>query len=421
MSEPKLSHRDNAILAGANGPAAALAMEILVAVARAGGAPHFIDVESAHIDGCLYHGRAGLDFASRLAALGGRVAIPSTLNVSSLDLLHPDRFRGDAATAAAARALMDAYVAMGCRPTWTCAPYQSRERPAFGQHIAWAESNAIVFANSVIGARTDRYGDFTDICAALTGRVPYAGLHRTERRRASVLFDLTSLPARLLASDVLYPVLGHLAGRECGSAVPVFVGLPRDTDEDRLKALGAAAASSGAVALFHAVGITPEATTLDQALHGEPAARILAPAPADLRQARDDLSTRAEGPLAAVSLGTPHFSYSEFETFARLIDGRTFHPDVDVWVSTSREILDRVHDDGLLARCELAGARIVTDTCTYVTPILNPRDGIVMTSSGKWAFYAPGNLGVDVAFGSLAECVESAIAGRIVRDTELWS
>lgn len=420
MDGPRLDSRDEAMLAGAHGRAAAFAMDVLVALARALDAPHFIDVERAHIDSCLYHGRAGLDFARMLVDLGARVAVPTTLNVSSLDLLHPDRFRGDPATAAAARELMDAYVAMGCRPTWTCAPYQSADRPAFGQHIAWAESNAIVFANSVLGARTDRYGDFSDICAAVAGRAPFAGLHRTERRRGDVVFDLSRISPRLLETDVLFPVLGHLAGLECGSDIPVFSGLPAATDEDRLKALGAAAASSGAIAMFHAVGITPEATTLDHALQGRPPSRTVHVTMADLRRARDHLSSAADGPLIAVSLGTPHFSVAEFRALAGLVRGRTFSTRVDVWINTSREVLERASADGSVRICEAAGARIVTDTCNYVTPILRRVDGTVMTCSAKWAYYAPGNLGVGVAFGSLSDCVESAVAGELVRDTELW-
>ena len=142
---------------------------------------------------------------------------------------------------------------------------------------------------------------------------------------------------------------------------------------------------------------------------------------ADLRAARDDLSSMSDGSLIAVSLGTPHFSVTEFETFASLIGGRTFAPAIDVWVNTSRAVLDQVRASGILESCQNAGARIITDTCNYITPILRRRDGIVMTSSAKWAYYAPGNIGVDVAFGSLTDCVESAVAGTVVRDPELWS
>jgi len=181
----RLSDADRAMLAGADGPASKLAMGLIVRMAELAGAAGLIDVASAHVDGCLYHGQAGLDFAERLVGGGAAVRVPTTLNVSSLDLLHPDRYRGDPETARAARRLMDAYVAMGCRETWTCAPYQLPERPGFGQHVAWAESNAIVFVNSVLGARCGRYGDFIDVCAAITGRAPNAGLHLSDCRPGS--------------------------------------------------------------------------------------------------------------------------------------------------------------------------------------------------------------------------------------------
>ncbi|HZA20963.1 MAG TPA: aconitase X, partial [Actinomycetota bacterium] len=254
-----LTDAERALLGNDAGGAARLAMRILIEMARIQGAGRFIEVTCAHIDGCLYHGRAGLDFALRLVDGEAHVVVPTTLNVSSLDLLHPHLYRGDHDTAAQARRLMDAYLAMGCEPTWTCAPYQLPRRPGLGEQIAWAESNAIVFANSVLGARTERYGDFIDICAAITGRVPDAGLHRAENRRARLLVRLVRIPQRVLDDDLLYPVLGHLVGRIAGDRVPAIDGLPPAVSEDRLKALGAAAASSGSVALFHAVGSTPEA------------------------------------------------------------------------------------------------------------------------------------------------------------------
>jgi predicted aconitase len=416
----QLSTGDQDHLDGRYGEAGRLAMRILVRMADLSRAECLIDIASAHIDSCLWHGRVGLDFAERLVEGGGRVAVPTTLNVSSLDLLHPELFRGDPETGRQARRLMDAYVALGCRPTWTCAPYQLPERPVFGQNIAWAESNAIVFANSVIGARTDRYGDFIDICAALTGRAPNAGLHLTANRRGEVVFRVRGVSARLLRSDVLYPVLGHLVGRRTGTHVPVIDGLPSGVPEDRLKALGAGAASSGSVALFHAVGITPEAPTLEAALHGRPPLRSIDVGPQSLRAARDELTTDEAGPLVAVSLGTPHFSLAEFERLMPLLnDGRVAHG-IDVYVNTARHILEEVRGRGWLAVLEAAGVQLVVDTCTYVTPILRQGGGIVMTDSAKWAWYAPGNLGVDVAFGSMEECVKSALLGRIWRDAGLW-
>jgi predicted aconitase len=417
----ELHDGDRAMLAGAEGEAARMAMEIVVAMAEAAGAERLVDIVSGHIDGALYHGQVSLDFAERLVEGGARVSVPTTLNVGSLDLLHPDLYRGDEGTARAGRRLMDLYVAMGCRPTWTCAPYQMDARPVFGEHVAWAESNAIVFANSVLGARTDRYGDFIDICAAITGRAPYAGLHVDENRRGEVLFLVGGLPDRLLEEDVLYPVLGHMVGLESGTLVPVIEGLPAGESEDRLKTLGAAAASSGSVGLFHAVGVTPEAPTLEAAFHGTDPARTIEVTTERIAQARESLTTASDGELHAVSVGTPHFSLSEFERLVGLLDGAHIADGVAFYVSTGRSVLAEAEARGWADVCERAGITIVADTCTYVTPILRSDVRVVMTNSGKWAYYAPGNLGVQVVFGSLAECVRSAVEGKVWRDPGLWA
>ncbi len=213
----RLTEEDRAMLVGERGEAARLALRILLPMAQIYGAESLLDIEHAHIDGVLLHGESGLDFAERLLAAGGRVVIPTTLNVGAYDLLHPEIYRGDARTAEQARRLMQVYEEMGCEPIFTCAPYQSGARPPFGAQIAWAESNAIVFANSVLGARTQRYGDFIDICCALTGRAPACGLHLTENRRGRLLFQLEGIPTRLLADSVIYPVLGYLVGAVCGA------------------------------------------------------------------------------------------------------------------------------------------------------------------------------------------------------------
>jgi predicted aconitase len=292
-------------------------------------------------------------------------------------------------------------------------------RPSFGAQVAWAESNAIVFANSVLGARTDRYGDFVDICAALTGRAPVAGLHLTENRRGQVVFDVSGLNPALLTADVVFPVLGHLIGGSVGRRVPVIVGLPGAT-EDQLKALGAAAASSGAVGLFHVVGVTPEAPDLPSALHDqEPDATVEVTAEM-LRAARDALTTADGDAVTAVSVGTPHASLEEMDRLVGLLAGRSVAPSVEAYVSTGRDVAAAAAAAGITQSLRAAGVTLVTDTCTYVTPILRSK-GPVMTDSAKWAYYAPGNLGVEVVFGSIAEVVETAVAGRVVRDDMLWA
>jgi hypothetical protein len=410
-----LTRSDQEMLEGGRGDAVALAMRIVVQMAHVWQARRLIDVTSAHIDSCLYHGPAGLDFAEKLLAGGARVSVPTTLNVSSLDLLHPDLIRLDADTASKARRLMDTYVEMGCRPTWTCAPYQLERRPAFGEHIAWAESNAIVFANSVLGARTNRYGDFIDICAAIAGRVPEAGLHLDEHRWGSVVFRLgDDISERLLHDEVLPTCVGHLVGLQTGTDVPVIVGLPPATDEDRLKALGAAAASSGAVSMFHAVGVTPEAATLQDALGGNRVTREVVVTLEGIRAARDELTTVRDGPVSAVSVGTPHLSAREIDRLVASV--RRHPPAVPFYANTGRHV---ARADALTALAD-AGVTVVTDTCTYITPILHDLDGPVMTNSAKWAWYAPANLGFGVVFGSLDECVRSASLGHVWRDPDVW-
>jgi predicted aconitase len=405
---------EQAALVGDAGPGVALAMRIVVAAATAVRATHLRRVTRAHVDGCLFHGRASLDFADRLVDGGAKVAVPTSLNVGLVDLLHPALDRGDPQRAQDARTLMGRYTDLGCAPTFTCAPYQLRDRPAFGEQIAWAESNAIVFANSVLGARTNRYGDLIDIAAAITGRVPDAGLHRTECRAARVVFDVSALPSALLASDVLPALLGHHIGARCGDDVPAIIGLPGDTDEDALKALGAAAASSGAVAMFHAVGITPEAPTLLEALQERAPRRVEPVTAEDLQAARADLGRVTNGRLSAVSVGTPHASPRELRRLAALLDGHRVAPGVALYVCTHRAALDAAPE--AIAVIEAAGGTVVVDTCTYFAPIIERDGGVVMTSSAKWAYYAPSGLGVDVAFGSWAECARSAVRGELSWD-----
>ena len=402
-------------------------MRLVVRAAEALGADRLIPITRAHVDSCLYHGEATVDFAERLVRDGARVSVPTTLNVGALDLLHPELWRGDARTAERGRLLMSHYRTLGCVPSYTCAPYQLLfARPGLGEQVAWAESNAIVFCNSVLGARTERYGDFTDIACAIVGRVPDGGLHRDENRRASVVLRLAEdVPAAIFDDDALYPVLGIVLGRRAGSRVAAMDGLPPGLSEDRLKAICAAAASSGAVAMFHAVGSTPEAPTLEAALQGRPADEVVEIDLAELRAARAELTTSAAGapvgtPIGSVSLGTPHASLAELRRVERELAGSRPAPGVELLVSTARHLLADAEEEGLARRLRALGVELLVDTCSYIAPVLRPSPLPTMTDSGKWAFYAPGNLGVEVIFGSLRECVRSAIEGRVWRDTDLW-
>ncbi len=409
----ELNERDQALLNGEFGLGEAMAMRIVTQTANVMSAQRLIDVSSAHIDGCVYHGTVSLDFVERFVEAGTKVSIPTTLNVGSLDLIHPELYHGDRNVESAAKRLMDAHIEMGCESTFTCAPYQLKHRPKKGEQIAWAESNAIVFANSVLGARTERYGDFLDLAAAITGRVPYAGLHIEANRAAQVVFnvpDFSLSPGR----DLYFATIGAFVGGEVGMRVPVIVGLPTDTTEDELKLLGSGAAATGAVGLFHAVGITPEAPTLAEALQGLAPQKTVDMSISDLRAIRQRLnSANAGDPLVAVAIGTPHFSVAEFGLLVGLLTQYNGSCKCDFYVNTSRFILWQLEESGVAKLLEERGIQIVVDTCTYFTPVMKKLSGLVMTNSAKWANYAPTNIGVEVAYGSLQDCVRSAFEGKV--------
>lgn len=417
-----LTDKDRAMLHGDEGAAAKMAMSIIVRMAEVSGAKELLDITGAHIDSTVYIGDAGLEFAERLASLGAKVSVPTTLNVSGLDEHHWQEWAVPPEWARQAQRQMEAYRSMGTIPTWTCAPYQTEEsRPKFGQQIAWGESNAIVFANSVIGARTERYPDLFDICCAITGRAPAIGLHLTENRAGELLLGLRDVPAALQHSDDFYPVLGHFIGKIARDRIPVIDGLAVSPAEDQLKALGAASASSGGVALFHVVGVTPEAQTLESAFQNKPPREVIDVTMNLLREARAELTHTDSDELDMVVLGSPHFSLAEFKRLAPLVAGKQKHPRVKFLVTSSRAMTQLAQRAGYLDSLQSFGAQLTVDTCILTTPMLPPEIKRLMTNSAKFAYYTPGLLGRKIAFGSLKDCVDSAVEGKIVRDESLWT
>jgi predicted aconitase len=406
-----LSREERAIAGGERGEGAAMAMRIVAETARLMGADRLIPIESAHIDGALYHGDSGTLFAERLVAGGARTAVRATLNVGAIDLTGCSRNRLPPHELEMARRMMTAYRSLGCEQTWTCAPYQAGHRPRLGSQVAWGESNAVAFCNSVLGARTNRYGDFLDIACAISGRAPDYGLHRAENRRATVVFDVSQIDPAFLFSDVAWPVLGNLYGRVIGDAIGVISGLAFRPWEDILKAFGAAAASTGSVGLFHVAGATPEAPDEATALQHLPPVERMVVTEAMVRDAQGRLSTadRADR-VDAVAIGSPHLSLEEFDTLRRLLQGRKVA--VPIYACTGRHVLRILERDGHRQQLESSGIIIVADTCIVVTPILPATPGaILMTNSGKFSHYAPSNTGYSVLYGSMADCVESAVKG----------
>jgi hypothetical protein len=420
MTTLNLTETERAMLNGDQGPAAKMAMTILVRMAEVSGAKELLEIAGAHIDSTVYIGDAGLEFAERLANLGAKVAVPTTLNVSGLDEHHWQEWAVPSEWARQAKRQMDAYQSMGTIPTWTCAPYQTAHRPQFGQQIAWGESNAIVFANSVIGARTERYPDLFDICCAITGRAPAIGLHLTENRAGELLLQLKDIPEALEQSDDFYPVLGHFVGKISRDRIPVIDGMAVAPTEDQLKALGAASASSGGVALFHIVGVTPEARTVESAFQGRQPQQSLDVTMDLLREARAELTHTESDILDLVVLGSPHFSLAEFKQLEPLVAGKRKNPNVKFLVTSSRAMTQLAKQIGILDSLQKFGAQLTVDTCILTTPMLPLEIKRLMTNSAKFAYYTPGLLGRQIAFGSLRDCVNSAIEGKIVRDDSLW-
>jgi predicted aconitase len=415
-----LSDRDRAMLNGDHGPAPKLAMSILVRMADVYGAGELMDISQAHIDSTIYLGDATLEFAERLGSLGARVAVPTSLNVSGVDECGWKDWAVSPEWAAKATRQMLAYEKMGAVPMWTCAPYQTQMRPSFGQQIAWGESNAIAFANSVIGARTERYPDLLDICCAITGRVPAVGLHVTENRAGQMLLRLVDVPLALQQDDQFFAVLGHLVGKLAGDLIPVLEGVAALPTEDQLKAFSAAVASSGRVALFHIVGITPEAPTLDAAFQRRAPEHTRDITATDLRAARSELTTADGRELDMVILGSPHFSLAEFRNLAPLVAGKHADSRVRFLITSSRLMKELAAEAGVLGPIVEFGAQITLDTCILASPMLPPEIKTLMTNSAKYAYYAPSLLNTRVTFGSLADCVRSAVEGRVVRDDSLW-
>ena len=411
----KLNERDQRMLDGQNGEGACLAMSIIVRMANILDADELIDIEQAHIDACGLKSVSGLEFVELLEKSGGRVVVPTTLNMIPMDLENWEAQGISQEYAEFVQRMVNSYFAMGCIPTCTCAPYQGYLTPRFGQQIVWGESNAIAYANSVLGARTERYADFIDICGAITGRVPKYGLHIKENRKGQVLFSLVGFTQSDFLEKNFFTALGYLIGQLTKDRIPVIDGVEGSVSNDCLKGLGAASASSGAVGLFHIVGITPEAPTLEEAFQGQQPEEVIDINPSMIKEAYEEMGAYQENgtKVDAIILGCPHFSYLEFVELAKVIEGSkaTCHPDVFFLVMTNHNTLTLIKRTGLFKTVKEFGVRLMMDSCVFHTPALPGSVRMIMTNSGKSAYYSPGELGVKVTFGNIQKCVETAIKG----------
>lgn len=416
----RLTDIEKSILDGKQGEAARIALRIIVDLGELFGAEELMEVSQVHIDTTIYMVDAGVEFAERLADLGARFSVPTQLNPSAIDLQRWEELRVDPELLEKSRRIERAYLKMGATPTWTCAPYQQGLIPRFGEQIAWGESNAIAFANSVIGARTNRYADLMDICAAIIGKVPKFGLHLTENRKAEILIRLQDITPEMFEDKAIYPLLGFLFGEMAGDRIAALEGIPRNVEVDSLKAFGAAAASSGAVGLFHIVGVTPEAQTLDMCFQGTQPKEVMTITPEMIQDVEARLWTTQGDTVDLVTLGCPHYSIAEFNQLAQLMKGKKVHSSVTFWVITSRTVYGWIENCGILKELHDAGIMVFTDSCPLQYPKKNWEFSVAMSDSAKFGNYCFSQTGLEVAYGSMEDCVDSAVQGKISRRKSPW-
>lgn len=437
------TEQESQLLANAISPAEEMALNVIFQYARICGTSEYVPVSQAHIDGCTYIGPGGLAFARALVQQGGRVKVTTTLNSMSVDRLRWKDLQVPEEYATHAMALGDAYLELGCLKSFTCAPYLLSNAPQYGQDIAWGESNAVVYANSVIGARTEKYADYLDICAAITGVVPRTGVHDLANRVPKVHIDASDI-LEYLSNDLgddrnaLFPILGHVCGRLSDGKVPLVSGMEKLMDDvnqkglqDNLKSFCAAFGTTASSPLVHIKGLTAEAqlATNSQWAQMLPARQVSKDDVLDTIGMLESSDNMDDEQIDLIALGNPHMSISECEELLRLV--RSLSGDLEaqknsnlrVIACMSRELYDAASDQGLVAPLKRFGVEFVADTCWCMLldpPVIPTKPNAhIMTNSGKYAHYGPGLTGKKFRFGSTIDCARAAITGLAPQATSL--
>ncbi|KAL2395289.1 Cis-3-hydroxy-L-proline dehydratase [Exophiala dermatitidis] len=409
-SKLALTEKDHAMLNGQHGAACKIAMEIIVWFATMQGAESLVDVSQVHIDACVYMGKSSTLFVERLLSLGARCVVPTTLNSLSVDKRRWRELGSDPEISTAASRLGDGYTAMGAKPSFTCAPYLLDSAPLAGEQIGWAESNAVVFANSVLGARTQKYADYFDVFISLTGRAPYSGCHVSEGRQPRLRIQVPMLKG---ADDAMFPLLGYHIGQIAGTEIPIIGGLEESNPSlADLKAFSAAFATTSSAPMFHMKGVTPEAAEAARYEHEQNLPQITVDLE-ELALCWKELNTASDSSVDLVSLGNPHFSLEEFASLCGLVQNRKKHPGTQMTITTSRAVYQDALAAGYLDLLEAFGATFITDTCWCMIqePVIPVHARDLMTNSAKYAHYGPGIVKRGIHFGSLASCVDAAWTG----------
>lgn len=383
-----LDPEDERILAGEQGETKAKMLELLVALGKVFGAERLVPIRSAQVSGASYKtiGEYGLQW---LSSLDAKAVVPAILNPIGMPRERWQEMGVDPDFAKKQQAVVAAYEQLGIGLECTCTPYYLRET-LYGDHLAWSESSAVSYANSVIGARTNREGGPGALAAALIGKTPCYGLHLAENRKPQVIVRVQADTRDW--SIAHYGALGYHTGKLVGNRIPFFSGL--NPDSDRLKALGAAMAATGAVALYHVEGITPEALKVPFEYSG---LEVIAVESGEIEALFKEL------PVDAVAVGCPHCSPAELNSIAGLLTGRIVTKPLYVFaaqgvIDTNRKTVDSI---------EKSGARVYADTCMVVSPVMEQYSAI-MVNSGKALAYVPDMCGAMARIGTIEECIAVA-------------
>ncbi|KAF5549752.1 DUF521 domain-containing protein [Fusarium napiforme] len=415
----QLSDFDKATLEGVNGEATRISMKILARVAEMMSAQEMKDVSQAHVDGAWY-GPGSLAFAKKLRDLGGRFRIPSTINSLTIDQRRWRNLGIDTELGSTCDELTQAFLDMDGKVSFTCAPYLLDTAPKLGNCIAWGESNAVIYANSVLGARTLKNPNMLEVLIALTGRAPKAGVYLDENRMAELHIHVQPFTK---VDSSFWPILGYALGAIASTRIPVITGLedmkPSTTD---FKAFSAAFATSSSAAMFHMVNLTPEAPTLEAVCGGD--------VPPQISLGWKELSdcwhefnhSSASRQVDLISLGNPHFTLHEIKDLAMLCRGKNKHADVAVIVTCGCAVHALASQAGYVRDLEEFGVQFLTDTCwcSIEEPIIPKKTKVIMTNSGKYIHYGPGLTGRQFCFGSLEMCAEAAMTGTNTGEPPEW-
>jgi len=408
-----LTDLEKRMLDGDEGDAARVAMQILVRLGETYGAGEMIPIASAHVVGSSYQiaGEAGIEIYQRLVRQGAKVRVRTTCDPASIDFERWTEFRIPDDYAGKQKRVASLLADMGVIPTYTCTPYYVLNPPLFGEHVAWAESSAVNYVNSIIGARTNRLSAYVDLAAAIAGRVPKFGLHVRENRRGDVVFSIDQALQRNF-KDVYYPAIGYYIGSVCGTHIPVIDGLPR-TGLDNYKMMCASMAASGSTSMFHIPGVTPEAATLTEALKPGVKPERYVIDEALVRRVMEEVMSTGTGKVDIVGLGCPHASVEQIARYADFLQNKKVMAGTELWICTNRVVFGMAVAMGYADILAQAGARLMVDTCLNDAPLSAWGFKHLVTDSGKFAYYVPTSLGATCTFTDSDSCLRAAVEGRI--------